>query len=97
MKLLPAMLGMICLLTPGPMEAQTIVITRGAYDTRVVGWRGHEGQPALSLTRPHPVAACRHAQLAARSAVFAPSVEIAPSSLRGEGSALDESRSRRDL
>jgi 4-carboxymuconolactone decarboxylase len=29
MKLLTAVLGMICLLTPGPTEAQTIVITRG--------------------------------------------------------------------
>jgi 4-carboxymuconolactone decarboxylase len=43
MKLLTAMLGMICLLTPGPTEAQAIVITRG-------GSRDVRPGPAESFT-----------------------------------------------
>lgn len=43
MKLLTAMLGMICLLTPGPTAAQTIVITRG-------GSRDVRPGPAESFT-----------------------------------------------
>jgi hypothetical protein len=59
--------------------------------TKVVRWRRHAGEPSLSLTSPSPLAARRNAQLAARPAVPALTVEIAPSRLPGEGSAQGRS------